>query len=114
DVGSYTAIEMVKDETFEGGIISLGIEEGGIGVSDLDDLDNWLNDPVLGPIIEAETGMTIAEVRTAFVDLREAFETVNGYDVWAIVDELKQKILDGELVVPIPTSDNIAYYRSRY
>jgi basic membrane protein A len=114
DVGSYTAIEMVIEDTFEGGILSLGIPEGGIGVSDLDDLDEWLNDPVLQPIIEWETGMTAAEVRAAFVNLRGNWTTVDGYDVWAIVGELEQKILDGELVVPVPTSDNIAYYRTRY
>jgi basic membrane protein A len=117
DIGTYTAVKHVSEGTFEGGILSLGIFTpiGGISISDMEDLDILLSDPVVGADIETETGMSVSEVRDAVAAMRETWATVDGYNVWDIAEELTQKLLTGEIVVPVPfTADDIAFYRERY
>ena len=54
DVGVYKAVEMAVKGPFTGELLSLGIKEGGIGVSDLAALDDLLNDPVSKEGIEKD------------------------------------------------------------
>ena len=94
------------------------MEDGGIGISDLDDLDVWLADSTLKPIIEEETGLTVEEVRTIVADMRDAWANVTiddiDYQVWDIIADLQQDIIDGNIVVPVPTSETLEDLRTRY
>jgi len=111
DVGTYKAVEMAVKGPFVGGLVSLGIKEGGIGVSDLAALDDLLNDPTAKEGIEKDTGMKAEEVRNAFTAMRDSVPS----DVWQKVDELKNKILNGEITIPVPGSaDEVAALRQRY
>jgi len=111
DVGVYKAVEMAVKGPFTGGLLSLGIKEGGIGVSDLALLDDLLNDPSWKGTIEKETGMKAEEVRNTIKAMRDSVPS----DVWQKVDELKNKILNGEIKIPVPGSaEEVAALRQRY
>ncbi len=119
NIGTYTAIKQAYEDTFQGGtVIYLGMADGGIGFSDLADLDVWLNDPILKLIIEEDTGMTTEEVRTLVADMRDdwANVTIDGtnYAVWDIIADIQQDIIDGDIIVPVATAENIAELRARY
>jgi basic membrane protein A len=119
NIGTYTAIKQAYEDNFQGGtVIYLGMEDGGIGISDLADLDVWLNDPILKLIIEEDTGMTVAEVRTLVVDMRDDWANVTiddtDYAVWDVIADMQQDIIDGDIIVPVATADNIAELRARY
>jgi basic membrane lipoprotein Med (substrate-binding protein (PBP1-ABC) superfamily) len=119
NIGTYTAIKQAYEDNFQGGtVIYLGMADGGIGISDLTDLDVWLNDPILKLIIEEDTGMTIDEVRTLVVDMRDDWANVTiddtDYAVWDIIADIQQDIIDGDIIVPVATADNIADLRARY
>jgi len=119
NIGTYTAIKQAYEDNFQGGtVIYLGMADGGIGISDLTDLDVWLNDPILKLIIEEDTGMTTEEVRTLVADMRDdwANVTIDGtdYAVWDILADIRQDIIDGDLIVPVATAENIAELRTRY
>jgi len=111
DIGTYKAVEMAVKGPFTGGLLSLGIKEGGIGVSDLALLDDLLNDPSWKAIIEKDTGMKAEEVRNTIKAMRDSVPS----DVWQKVDELKNKILNGEIKVPAAGSaEEVAALRRRY
>jgi len=111
DVGVYKAVEMAVKGPFKGGLLSLGIKEGGIGVSDLAALDDLLNDPTAKAGIEKDTGMKAEEVRNAVKAMRDSIPS----EVWQKVDELKNKIMNGEVNVPVPGSaEEVAALRQRY
>jgi len=111
DVGTYKAIEMAIKGTFKGGLLSLGVKEGGIGVSDLAALDELLNDPISKEGIEKDTGMKAEEIRSAIEAMRNSIPS----DVWQKVDELKTKILNGEINVPVAGSpEELKALRQRY
>ena len=111
DVGVYKAVEMAVKGPFTGGLLSLGIKEGGIGVSDLAALDDLLNDPTAKEGIEKDTGMKAEEVRNTIKAMRDSVPS----EIWQKVDELKNKIMNGEVNVPVPGSaDEVAALRLRY
>ncbi len=115
DVGVYYGIQQFVEGTFEGGLLIWGIEEGGIFLSDLNDLNEWLADSEQAAVIESTTGMTIDEVRDAIVAMWDTWEVVDGYDVWAIANDLEDAIVNGDIVVPEPwTQAEIDFWRSRY
>jgi len=111
DVGTYKAVEMAVKGPFTGGLLSLGIKEGGIGVSDLAALDDLLNDPVSKAGIEKDTGMKAEEVRNVIKAMRDSIPS----DIWDAVNELKDKIVKGVVNIPVPGSaDEVAALRKRY
>lgn len=110
DTGTYTAVKEVVDGTFTGGVLSLGLKENGIAVSDINALNDLLNDPTTGPAIQTETGMNASQIRSAYTAMHDSIPS----SVWSFLDTLKQKIISGEVVVPVPASDTITYYRTRY
>ena len=92
-----------------------GIEEGGIFLSDLNDLNEWLADSEQAAVIESTTGMTVDEVRDAIVAMWDTWEVVDGYNVWDTADDLMNAIVNGDIIVPEPwTIAEVDFWRSRY
>jgi len=99
DVAVYTAIKMVVTGTWKGGIITLGLKEGGVGIWDLDGV-RWFAEQAAsaGRLSKDLTPDKVVEI----VDkLRK--EYIKDY-VWGLVNELKEKILKGEIVFKTPTT----------
>jgi len=97
DVAVYKAIEMVVKGTWRGGITVLGLAEEGVGVWDLDGVRYFAE-------IAVETG----KVKVTADDIVKAVsETRKRYikdDVWALVEELANKIKRGEIAFKDPRS----------
>lgn len=98
DVAVYKAIEMVVKGTWKGGITTLGLKEGGVGVWDLDGVREFAN-------LAAETkqlkDMTPDDVVKIVESQRKAYIPP---EVQRIADELKEKIIGGEVKFKMPSN----------
>ncbi len=96
DVAVYTAIKMVVTGTWKGGIITLGLKEGGVGIWDLEGV-KWFAK------LAAETGqlknMTADQVYEIVKEIREKYISP---EVWKLVQDLEQRIKSGEIVFKTP------------
>jgi basic membrane protein A len=108
DVATRQAVEAVINGTFQGGIINLGLAEGGVGVSDLDDLVEFINFGIeAGAIANSAFYSTLA-------NWAQNRATVPSW-IWNAVDDLESGILDGSIVVPTANNpDEIEAVRSLY
>ncbi|MCD6488392.1 MAG: BMP family protein [Desulfurococcales archaeon] len=96
DVAVYTAIEMAVKGTWKGGIITLGLKEEGVGIWDLDGVREFAQ---LAYETEQLKDMTPDQVVETVRQLREQYITS---DVWNLVNELSEKIKNGEIVFKTP------------
>lgn len=108
DVGCYTAIQMVHEKTFRGGVLSLGLRNKGVAISRYPDLLEFIDFGIkAGVITEADRGRIIENWKA----MRAAIPQW----IWDAVDELEAKILSGEVVVPKPTTrEEMLAVRARY
>lgn len=97
DVAAYRAVESVVNGTFQGGITSLGLAEGGVGISDLDDLVEFIDFGVTGGAIPPDA------FYSTVANWAQNRSTVPAW-IWQAIDELEGGILDG--TVTVPTADN--------
>jgi basic membrane protein A len=99
DVGVYEATKRAVEGTFQGGVLELGLEEGGVSVSTLDDLTQFL-----------EIGIRAGAVRES--DAQNIINTVKEMRsripqwIWEAVDQFKQDIISGKEKVPLPTTQD--------
>jgi len=99
DVGVYTAAKMAVEGSFKGGVLELGIKEGGISVSTLDDLSQFLEIGIrAGAVKESDAQNIINTVK----EMRSKIPTW----IWEAVDKLKQDIVSGAEKVPLPTAQD--------
>ena len=93
DTGCYTAVKAVVEGTFVGGITSLGLAEGGVGISKFIDLLEFI-----------DFGISAGALRPEDRDETLANWAVNRGTIpawiWRAVDELEAGILDGTILVP--------------
>lgn len=99
DVGVYKAAEMVVKGTFKGGVLELGLKEGGVSVSTLDDLQQFINIGVSAGAVKASDAQTIINT------VKEMRSKIPSW-VWEAVDVLKQDIISGKEKVPLPTTQD--------
>ncbi|HIE47395.1 TPA: BMP family ABC transporter substrate-binding protein [Candidatus Bipolaricaulota bacterium] len=108
DVGCYTAIKMVHEGTFEGGILRMGLANRGVGISRFLDLLEFIDFGVAAGAIGAERR---PEIAANWAAVRASLPTW----IWKAVDELEKKILSGEIVVPKPaTREEMLQVRELY
>ena len=96
DVAVYTAIKMVVEGKWKGGIITLGLKEGGVGIWDLDGV-KWFAE--LANETKQLKGMTPEQVYKIVKSVREKYISD---EVWKLVHELEEKIKNGEIVFKTP------------
>ncbi|RLG90406.1 MAG: BMP family ABC transporter substrate-binding protein, partial [Thermoprotei archaeon] len=99
DVAVYTAIEMVVRGTWKGGIITLGLKEGGVGIWDLDGVKYFAE--IAYEQGKLPKGLTPEKVVEIVNKTRQEYIPDN---VWKMVNELEQKIKNGEIVFKTPLS----------
>ena len=99
DVAVYDAIKSVVDGTFRGGVHSLGLKEGALGISD-EKIIRYFAEIAYeqGKLPE---GLTPDDVVRIVMSQREKYIS---QQAWDLVEELKQKIINGEIVFVTPTS----------
>ncbi len=101
DVAVYTAIKDVVEGRFRGGIISLGLKEGGLGLSD-EEIIRYFAEIAMQQGLLPE-GMTPDDVVRVVMQLRE--EWISD-EAWRLVEELKTKIINGEIKFVNPKSQD--------
>jgi len=93
DQGTYLAVKSVVDGTFVGGITSFGLTEGGVGISKVQDLVDFIDFGVAGGAISADDFYTI------LANWGQNRATIPAW-IWNAIDELEAGILDGMIIVP--------------
>lgn len=101
DIGAFTAARLVNEGEFKGGVLDLGIIEGGIAISRLEDLQTFL--PLAGGV-DPITGEPIDPV--AITNKVKAMRDAQPSWVWDAVAELENLIRTGK--VQVPTANNKA------
>lgn len=99
DQGVFQGAAAISDGSFTGGIISLGLTDGGIALSTPEDLDAFVSIGVAAGVLDEADVPTIKArnegLRTVFID------------AFAVAAELEAAILAGDVTVP-QASDNDA------
>jgi len=99
DVGVYEATKRAVEGTFQGGVLELGLKEGGVSVSTLDDLAQFLDIGIrAGAVKESDAQSIINAVK----DMRSKIPQW----IWEAVDQFKQDIIAGRENVPLPTTQD--------
>jgi basic membrane protein A len=106
DFGVQSTIEAAVKGTFKGGVVELGLKEGGVSMSTPSDMDLWA-DFLKG------AGYTDSQISSIKAKVQAMYDTyLSGHK--ADLDDLKNKIISGDVVVPVPTSGTIASLRTQY
>jgi len=101
-------VASVVNGTFEGGIVSLGLAEGGVGISGLSDLNEFIDFGIAAGAISADAYYEI------LANWARNRATVPSW-IWGAVAELEAGILDGTILVPSAnTPEEIREIRERY
>lgn len=108
DAGVLTAARQAKEGTFKGGMLELGLHQGGIGVSKVDDLEQFLRLGIeSGTVKPAERAQIITKVQA----MRDALPKA----AFAAVAELEAAIKDKRVHVPKPlTAQEIEACRKQF
>ena len=107
EVAVYKAIEDVAKNRFKGGIVTLGIKEGGVDISKPEDIKKMIDIAVELGLMDKDKAK---EVYDKIMELRNSIPS----DVWDKVMKLREKIVKGEVKVPIPTAEDIKKLREVY
>ncbi len=101
DVGVYTAVKDAVNGNFKGGVLELGLKEKGVGLSTVDDVMAMFNS-----LPEDTQKQKLKDLGFNSKDeLKQYLEQTRGQIpswIWDAVDQLKQKIISGEIKVPAP------------
>lgn len=108
DTACYMAVEAAYNGTFEAGVVSLGLAEGGVAISKLSDLADFIQFGIDGGSVDPDNFYDIV------ANWASNRATIPAY-IWDAVDELEAGILDGSIVVPTAnTGDEMAAVRADY
>jgi|GEM_PF-200941 len=108
DEATCLCIEAVASGTFKGGLTSLGLAGGGVGISGVEELVDFIGFGVDSGSISAED---IYSIIASWAINREYVPAA----CWALIDELKVGIIEGSIVVPTAnTSSEMQAIRDQY
>jgi basic membrane protein A len=108
DNGVYYAIRDVVYGNFTGGIQFLGLKEGGVKMSDRNDLIQFID---IAKQLGAQLPDTPDNIIAKYDQMRNSIPS----SVWQTISDLESKIKSGQLKVPLPTThDEIQAIRLRY
>lgn len=107
DVAVYEAARMAVGGQFHGGVLQLGLKEGGVGVSTLEDLQQFLQLGIQAGAVKASDAQQIIQ------RVQQMRQSIPQW-IWQAVDQLKQDIISGKVQVPLPTTrDQLLQYRQQ-
>jgi basic membrane protein A len=99
DVGVYEATKRAVEGTFQGGVLELGLKEGGVSVSTLDDLTQFLEIGIRAGAVKESDAQNIINT------VKEMRSRIPQW-IWGAVDQFKQDIISGKEKVPLPTTQD--------
>ena len=97
DVGCYDAVKAVAEGTFQPGVTSLGIAEGGGSISKVGDLAEFIQFGIDGGAVQANDFYTI------IANWAQNRMTIPAW-IWDAIEELETGILAGLIIVPTADS----------
>ncbi|USH00610.1 BMP family ABC transporter substrate-binding protein [Thermococcus argininiproducens] len=103
DVGVYKAVEMAIKGNWQGGIMELGLNEQGVGVSTIDAVKEMFNSLPEDTKQQKLKELGLASEDELFAKLEETRKQVPDW-IWQAVAELEEKIKSGEIKVPMATT----------
>lgn len=106
DYGVELAVTKAVKGEFEPGILSLGLKEGGVGITTPEDMEIWAD-------FLRNAGYSDEEINAIKTNVTEMYNTYLA-QYQSKIDELKNKIINGEIEVPVPSPDTIQDLRSEY
>ncbi len=103
DVGVYNAVKQAEENQFKGGIVELGLKEGGVKLSTLQDVKAMFDS--LPPDVKKKKLQELGfQNEQQLLDyLNKTRQQVPAW-IWQAVDQLQQEIVSGKIVVPKATS----------
>ena len=108
DTAAYMAVQAVAEGTFTAGVTSLGLAEGGVAISKLGDLADFIQFGIDGGSVSPDDFYNIV---ANWASNRATLSA----SIWDAVDELEAAILDGSVVVPTAdTGEEMAAVRADY
>ena len=108
DTAAYMAVQAVAEGTFTAGVTSLGLAEGGVAISKLGDLADFIQFGIDGGSVAPDDFYNIV---ANWASNRATISAT----IWDAVDELEAGILDGSIVVPTAdTGEEMAAVRADY
>ncbi|MEA3239625.1 MAG: BMP family ABC transporter substrate-binding protein [Candidatus Bipolaricaulota bacterium] len=108
DVACYDAVKAVAEGTFEPGVVSLGLAEGGVAISKIGDLADFIQFGIDGGAVETDDFYTIIG------NWAQNRASIPAW-IWDAVAELEAGVLDGTVVVPTAdTGDEMAAVRAEF
>ncbi len=99
DTAVYMAIKSVVDGTYSGGVHSLGLKEGGLGVSDLDIVRYFAE--IAAEQGKLPQGLTPDDVVRIVEEKRKEYISDTA---WGLVERLQKDIIDGKIVFKTPAT----------
>lgn len=100
DQATYSAVKAVVEGTFTAGVTSLGLAEGGVGISDRALLEEFIEFGVgAGAVEDTQTA------RNFIVANWTANRATVPQWIWTAIAELEAGVLDGSIVVPTANND---------
>jgi basic membrane protein A len=108
DNAAYMAVESVSEGTFTPGIVSLGLAEGGVAISKLGDLADFIEFGIDAGSVDPDNFYNIV---ANWASNRATIPS----QIWDAIDELEAGILDGSIVVPTANSgEEMSAVRAQY
>ena len=100
DFAVYAAVEAVVNDTFTASVTSLGLAEGGMGISSRDTLEEFIEFGIgTGAVEDTQSARNF--IIANWIANRATVATW----IWAAIDELEAGILDGSIIVPTSNND---------
>ena len=99
DVGVYRAVEMAVKGNWKGGIMELGLNEGGVGVSTIEDVKEMFNSLPEDTKKQKLQELGFTSEDELFAKLEQTRKQIPDW-IWDAVKELEGKIKSGEINVP--------------
>ncbi|MCK5586050.1 BMP family ABC transporter substrate-binding protein [Candidatus Bipolaricaulota bacterium] len=101
DFAVYSAVAAVVNGTFTAGVTSLGLAEGGVGISSRENLAEFIEFGIGAGAVE-DTQSARNFIIANWIANRATVPTW----IWTAIDELEAGILDGSIVVPTANNDD--------
>jgi len=99
DTAVYTAIKMVVDGSWKGGIKVLGLKENGVGIWDLDGVRYFAQIAY----DNHKTNLTPTEIVNIVKEMRQKYIP---QQAWDIMNQLEEQIKSGQIVFKTPMSED--------
>ncbi len=102
DVGVYNAVKQAEENQFRGGVVELGLKEGGVKLSTIKDVEDMFNS------LPADVRQKKLQ-ELGFQNEQQLFETLNKTRaqvpdwIWKAVEQLQQDIISGKIIIPKAT-----------